>query len=166
MPNDSIPVADSLPSVKRIPLSQGKFAIVDAADFERVAQFTWSLNNHGYAVRGVGGRKNRRTEYLHLVIFGQKNAPRVDHANRNRLDCRRDNLRSATHQQNCFNRGIYKTNRSGRKGVAWDASRKKWGAFICINGVRKFLGRFKSIEDASDAYQNAARSLHGEFAGL
>jgi hypothetical protein len=31
------------------------------------------------------------------------------------------------------------------------------------NGKLKFLGRFETIEEASNAYQTKAKELHGEF---
>lgn len=43
--------------VKLIPLTQGLFTLVDAADFERLNAFKWCASTHdgkSYAVRGVG----------------------------------------------------------------------------------------------------------------
>lgn len=38
-------------NIKFIPLTQGKFAIVDAEDYELLTQWKWHTNNCGYAAR-------------------------------------------------------------------------------------------------------------------
>ena len=46
--------------MKQIPLSQGKFAVVDAADYDFLMQWKWCTTRSGtlwYAVRGGDGRK-------------------------------------------------------------------------------------------------------------
>jgi hypothetical protein len=90
----------------------------------------------------------------------------VDHRNNNSLDNRRENLRLATHSQNQHNRKAYVSNTSGYKGVflekRWTASR--WTAIVRINGKRHRVGTFGSAEEASKAYIESAKRLHGEFA--
>ena len=39
----------------------------------------------------------------------------------------------------------------GHTGVAWDKSKRKWGAKIQIGGKAKFLGRYTDIEKAIKA---------------
>lgn len=48
-------------------------------------------------------------------------------------------------------------NKSGYIGVHFENSSKKWKAQINIDGKRKNLGRFKTPEDASKAYQKARK---------
>jgi lambda repressor-like predicted transcriptional regulator len=91
----------------------------------------------------------------------------VDHINGNRLDNRRENLRICTQHEN--NRNIWKPdqNRSGYKGVSFDARRSQWRARIKDqNGKEKWLGYFDTPEVAYGAYCAAAKECHGEFANL
>jgi hypothetical protein len=157
--------------VKTIPLTQGKVAFVDDEDFERVNQFKWSArwsqNGRWYALRNVHPSKDRRAiQSMHRFIMGlEYGDPReVDHKDRiNTLDNRKSNLR-VTLDQNSQNRGIPITNKSGVKGVHWDEQREKWVAYIGSNGKRFNLGRFPTSELAAQAYDAAAKEIHGEFA--
>ena len=47
-------------------------------------------------------------------------------------------------------------NSTGYTGVS--KKRKKFEAWISINGVRKFLGGFDTAQEASEVYQNARRN--------
>ena len=158
--------------MKEIPLTQGKVALVDDEDFEKVSQFQWYANrigkgDHWYATRNVRRNGKRRPELMHRVIMGlEYGDPRqVDHRDRvNTLDNRKCNLRVATRPQNSRNIGVPKHNTSGFKGVSWRKQDDKWGANIKVNGVQRYLGSFPTKELAAVAYDAAAIELHGEFA--
>jgi hypothetical protein len=51
--------------MKQIPLSNGKFALVDDEDFEYLNQWKWSYSGHGYAHRLQSGK----TVYMHREIL-------------------------------------------------------------------------------------------------
>jgi len=87
----------------------------------------------------------------------------IDHINGIRSDNRIENLREATHQQNCMNRGNNKFNKSGFKGVSWHAEGKKWQSHISIGGKSIYLGLFESAEKAHEAYKEAANKAYGIF---
>lgn len=153
--------------MRKIKLTQGKYAIVDDEDYERVSQYKWYANRIGsniYAVRSEGGRVNRKFIFLHRFIIDAPKNSMVDHINRNGLDCRRENLRFATKSQNMRNRGPNANNSSGFKGVSWDGKRRKWQANITIQGKQIGLGRYETAREAAHAYDDAARKYHGEFA--
>lgn len=157
--------------MKEIPLTQGKVALVDDEDFERVSQFNWSAqltrNNRWYAARNVRRNGEPGLELMHRAIMGlEYGDPRqVDHRDRvNTLDNRKCNLRVATRPQNSRNIGVPKHNTSGFKGVSWRERDDKWGANIKVNGVQRYLGSFTTRELAAAAYDTAAIELHGEFA--
>jgi len=154
--------------MQAIRLVNGGAAIVDDDDFERFGGFLWK-QHLGYAVRH-GHRtpgKQGPTLRLHRCIMNLKvGDPReVDHRNHNKLDCRKDNLRVCTSQQNDFNRRP-EGGSSKFKGVTWDKVRSLWSARIMAGGVRLGLGRFKNEVDAAMAYNKAASRHFGEFAFL
>lgn len=150
--------------MKTIPLTQGKFAIVDDADYDFLMQWKW-LFAKGYAMRN-GPRNNyaRDRIYMHRLLAGNPNGMEVDHVNLDKLDNRRSNLRACTHQQNCCNTPLSKRNKSGFKGVSFDKKAGKFMAMIKIGPAKKFLGYFHDPKVASSAYVKAAIENRGEFA--
>lgn len=142
---------------------QGVFALVDIADAPVVDGRTWYLSESGYAIRSEGGRVSRRTVYMHREVFGNASGD-VDHINRNKLDNRRANLRSATRSENNANADRGRNSSSGYRGVSWSASAGKWQVHIRVEGKRRFLGLFESAEEAAAAYDAAFVDAFGEFA--
>ena len=152
---------------KEIQLTQGKVAIVDDEDFERINQWKW------YYGGGYAGRNKKRTKgiprglSLHCFIMGKpSDGLEVDHIDGNKLNNQKSNLRIATRSQNAMNVGITKRNKSGYKGVSWHKCSNKWEVRIRINGKKLHLGLFINKEDAAKAYNDAAKLHHGEFANL
>ena len=77
-----------------------------------------------------------------------------------RCDNRIDNLRDATHAQNCMNR---KPMGRSSKGCYWQEKRGKWIAQIGFKGKRITIGYFNTEGEASLAYEAKSKELHGEF---
>jgi len=155
--------------MKQIPLSQGKFALVDDEDYDFIMQWKWSLHTGGYAVRRdhlgtINGKEISKMIYMHCVINNTAKGIKTDHRDSNGLNNQRYNLRDATSAQNV--RYQRKTRGSSKyKGVHWCKNEKKWKAQICANG-RFSLGTYCSENEAALAYNNAAIKYHGEFALL
>lgn len=152
----------------KIPLSQGKFALIDPEDYPKVSQLKWCLfENKGKQY--AHGQINRRTVYMHRVIMGLKwgDKRHADHINGNGLDNRRSNLRVCTQAQNKAGYSLSRRNTSGYKGVCWYKGRNKsWCARIMARGKYYQLGYFKDAKEAARAYDKAAKELHGEYAKL
>lgn len=153
------------PHAKLIRLTQGKFAIVDAADYERLAQHKWcAVRNRDtfYAARASKGRQIK----MHREILKAPADMQCDHKNHNGLDNRRCNLRLCTAAQNQYNRKPHRNGTSKYKGVYWSEQNKKWCAEICHNGRMIRIGHFDYELDAVIAYDDKAAELFGEFAYL
>lgn len=148
---------------KRIPLTQGMFALVDDDDFANVASYSWSIKPdrwNVYASSWVDGR----TVTMHRLIMGARKGEVIDHVNGLGLDNRRANLRSAGSTGNARNARRRKDNTSGFKGVCYDPKRNCYIVGIGVNGRRRHVGRFVDVVDAARAYDSAARRLHGDYA--
>lgn len=152
-------------NVHEIALQDGGVALVDRADADLVAGFSWRRIGNGY----VQASRGNLYLYLHRLVAGAGAGESVDHANGDPLDNRAANLRIATASENGANRGPDRR-RAGRtsrfKGVSLDRSRGKWMAWIHVNGKTRSLGRFAEEEDAARAYNAAALEAWGEFARL
>jgi len=157
--------------MKLIPLSKGAETIVDDADYEWLSSFKWHLGkgrHTDYAVRTqrIGSRKEnkKKTIIMHRLIIGALPGEIVDHWDLNGLNNQRDNLRRCTNGQNHYNGVRYSNNTSGHKGVSWNKYAKKWEASIAVNNVELHLGYFTDADEAAEAYAEAAKQYHGEFA--
>lgn len=158
---------------RTIPLTRGKFAIVDEEDYGLLSQFKWNAQLDKRSGRLYAARNHaypdgtKRTVFMHRQILGlERGDPRQgDHREPGlTLDNRRNNLRVATVAENSRNCRIRKDNTSGYKGVRWHSGSKKWEASIAVDGKRIRLGDFSDINHAAAAYANAAEKYHGEFA--
>ena len=158
--------------MKKIPLTQGQFALVDDDDYDYLMQWKWYAHySHGtksFYVRRHGRKSeydtSRPTMHMARVIMNAQKGEYVDHRDHNTLDNQRSNLRVCTNSQNSMNRGPTKSNTSGYKGVVWDKSTNKWHARIQVNERVHHLGLFTSKHDAGRAYNLASMMYHGEFA--
>lgn len=99
-----------------------------------------------------------------LYIYGEFPKMQVDHKNRNPNDNRLINLRLVTSGQNRVNtEKPMSNNRTGVRGVCYEKQTCKFKATICFEGVRKVLGRFKTLEEAKKAYETARDTFHPHF---
>jgi len=153
---------ESDPNVRRIPLGNGLFATVDAADYKKLSKYQWHASPHGrtvYASCCTGGR----VVYMHRMIMRPRQGYVVDHIDGNGLNNRRCNLRVCTRRQNQANQGP----RGGSSRFAGVYRHKnKWEAAIRCRGKRYYLGLFDDEVQAAKARDRKAYELHGERAYL
>lgn len=119
---------------------------VSAEDYDWVVKQTWYLGEY-YA-------KNSKAEKLHILIMGDRPADTpadyvIDHADRNKLNNARTNLRFVSQQFNAWNIAIKE---GCFKGVSFCNTRNKWVASFC--GQR--LGRYIEKKDAARVVAKAA----------
>jgi hypothetical protein len=129
--------------------------LIDTCDLYLLAGTTYYIDAAGYPYSSSKG-------YLHRnILVGAK---QVDHANRNKLDNRRLNLRESTQSQNMMNASLRSDNTSGYRGVR--KMRDKWQAVINLKAGQHCIGTYKSKEQAALMYDTAAKKHFGEFANL
>lgn len=141
--------------MKYIKLTKGKKTIVDDVDFEYLNQWKWHCSSEGYALRRA--KKSGKNQFIrmHRLINETPIGKDTDHINHDRLDNRRENLRTVTRQMNNFNRKP-----ELQQGVCFHKKANKWMARIKLNGKEKYLGLFDNIDDALLARKNAEKELN------
>jgi hypothetical protein len=122
-------------------------------------------NNHnaGYEDISINYKKYLLHRLAWLYIYGELPKNQIDHIDGNKKNNCISNLRECNYSQNNQNIRMRKDNTTGYKGVVID---KRDGAFMArchVNGKCNNLGRFKTPELASAAYQSFAKQHHGEF---
>lgn len=156
--------------MKQILLTQGKFALVDDEDYERLNQHKWcAYKSRGlwYAMSNIKIEGKYRHIKMHRFILdiqlGDKRE--VDHINHNTLDNRRSNIRICSHSENLKNR-VKGRGTSSFLGVHKEKNKKKWRSLINVEGRDLHLGYFIFEELAALAYDFAAMKYHREFASF
>jgi len=160
--------------VKKIPLTQGQYALVNDEYFEFLNQWKWHAANHkrlrGYyakssqSTNGTGCK--RKSVMMHRLIMENalgrnlNQGEVIDHMNHDTLDNRRENLRIVSTRQNMQN--LKRKTTSKYPGVYWNKQKNKWLAHIMVNGKNKHLGLFIDEREAAKAYERACRELAGE----
>jgi len=156
---------------RKIPLTQGQYAIVDPDDYPRLAKYKWRIcrakgKNICYAERSIRLPNGKYSRILmHRQLIDVPEGYVIDHINYSGLDNRRANLRLATVAQNAWN-SKKRNPRSGYKGVWFARDKGLWRAAIVCNRRRIHLGYFRDKREAAKAYDTAARLHFGEYAVL
>jgi hypothetical protein len=151
-----------------IPLTKGKFAIVDAADYDWLSGYRWFVmesrrGGQSYAATSIEGK----TIPMHRLIMNPPPGMVVDHFDGNGLNNRRSNLRVCKPEQNRFNLRPRKNKKSRFVGVYQDKRYPgKWYAAVQCRGKVLRLGPFKDEVEAAIARDLEAIKQHGPYAHL
>lgn len=137
-------------------------------------EFTWKVRVNSKVPSGAKAGTPQSNGYTFITIKGKKFLAHrlawffenkefpngfIDHLNGIRTDNRIVNLRVVTSSENLQNQ----RNPKGKNpylGVSAIKGTEFWQAHICVNGKQKNLGRFKSPEDARNAYIEAKKTWH------
>jgi hypothetical protein len=136
-------------------------AKIGEVDFSKL-----KLNNDGYMQLGIQVKKLKpKTVQVQQLLaaaflgyeFGMYPEFVVMHIDDNPLNNNLSNLKVDTQRENCSQ---LRTKKSGLPvGVHFYKQTKKYQSCIKINGKLKHLGYFKTIEEASQAYQNKLKEI-------
>jgi len=129
--------------MKQIPLTQGKFALVDDEDYDWLMTWKWYAHKQGktfYAATNMPYSEGGGMILMHRLLMMYPKDMHVDHINHDGLDNRKSNLRDCTNRQNQSN--LRKPGVSQYTGVYWHKHANKWRSQIQINSKLKHLGYF------------------------
>lgn len=156
--------------MKKIPLTQGLFTLVDDDDYPYLSQFSWYAKSSGgdtfYAYRSVGSYEKYKKVIMHREIMNPPDGLIVDHIDGNGLNNQKSNLRICTHAENMHNRRMNRENTSGYKGVCFAKNMNKWLAQIVVGGKKIKIGYYDDLLEAARAYDVAAVHYFGGFANI
>ncbi len=145
-----------------VPLTKGKFAMIDREDVKAVQAYNWfyAMDHARSVIKG----KNVR---LHNFLMGKRKRQHINFKNGNHLDFRRKNMERVTVKFIHQKKGKISTpTTSEYKGVSWHTASERWEANIKKSQVRKHLGTFEKENDAAYAYNAAAPEYFGPHAFL
>ena len=174
-----------------------KVALVDDEDYDKIVEAIrhkngvpgkWYLHHGSMGPDYTYAQSGDRKTLMHRVIMDAPKGMDVDHANGQRLDNRKENLRVCTRAQNAQNKKLRKDSKSGFKGVYQDPGKKytskktgdvkvyclkkPWRAYISDpetefpNKRHLRLGRYATAEEAAAVYDKKAVEMYGDFALL
>lgn len=151
---------------KKIPLTQGQFAIVDDNMFEYLNQWKWYAFKTTYggfmAVRSICGNKDIKSVYMHREIMRFPKGKDIDHIDHNTLNNQEHNIRVCSRSQNHQNRRKIRGS-SQYKGVCWHKHSGKWQVKITVNKKRMQIGLYANEIEGAKAYDKEAKKYFGEF---
>jgi hypothetical protein len=160
-----------LSAVGRIPLKDRHgavrgYATVDIEDFSRTRAISWHLVPTGYVRGHLPGSKPKTKYLLHRFILGlpakAENGVHVDHKDHDRLNNRRENLRTVTQAQNNQNTSGWSKASSKHRGVCFYKRDGTWQANATVNYKPYYLGRYKDELEAARVVA-AFRAAHMPF---
>lgn len=127
-----------------------------------------NTDRDGYIRVRVSGREFRAHRLIWEMHYGTiPDGMLVDHIDGDPYNNRIENLRLATRQQNNMNKAKILGNCTTGSDLPKGVTRTANGTFrarITVSNRTESLGTFKTIEEASAAYKEAAEILFGEFA--
>ena len=169
-----------MPEIRLRPYEKNVAALVDEDDYQRLKDFVWygkPGHTRIYATRWVEGPNDIARRQLHQDVL-QIHLPKgyvIDHIDRNPLNCRKENLRVCTCQQNCFNQEVRKSKTSSkyknvllrkRKCETGRLHKSPWFVRVSRDGIRVESLTFADEYDAWKKSHQMLKKYHGEFANL
>lgn len=120
----------------------------------------------GYWLVRVGARPGKLLR-AHRIIWYMHHGTvpaLLDHKDDNPANNNISNLRIATESQNRHNTRKHRDNKSGVKGVCWDAKNQKWVVNVTYQYKTHWGGRFSDLEEAKRVACALRNNLHQEYA--
>jgi len=153
--------------MKKIKLTNGKYATVDDEDFPYLSRFRWICSTDQQPVREIINYKKRYIIDMADFVIQRPNRAVVFYKNGNHYDLRKENIGFSSYS--------IKVNRSRKrigttskyKGVSWggDSKNKPWLVYVSIYPSKTlYVGSYATEKDGALAYNEKAFELYGEYA--
>lgn len=134
---------------------EGKYAKIDKDDFEKLSEYRWWVNRHGYAYTSmkVGYRQYKNIQ-MHRFILNESNQQVIiDHRNRDKLDNQKGNLNKTDRSFNAMNATQNNSRKLSKyRGVTYHKTQRKWYTQLKFRGHSYNLGSYSKEEDAAKAW--------------
>ena len=148
-------------------------AIVDLTDFDLVKHHKWYVGKGYLFTTYIDITTGKRLWIqLHRFLMRPPKHMTVDHINRKKLDCRRQNMRVISLSANAQNKDpkgmpilAGKKTSSNYRGVSYCKDKRKWRAQVKIRNKNYHVGYFVSEMTAAVAARNF-RSKHMPYSAL
>lgn len=177
--------------MKKIPLNNGQFFIVDDEDYPVLSRFSWHFSKKdkyhtfprtAHSVTQDNGKKITRNLPIDIFLTVNRNGKRPIPIDGNYLNCRKSNIKLVhiTRQKQLAKKtDLYMGDKptSKYKGVSFLHSIDKWRAYIREprSSAKKIgetskqrkqinLGCYDTEHEAAIAYNKKAKELYGEYA--
>lgn len=136
--------------------------LIDTEDYDLLKNWYWRKQekrgniDKGYWITNVKNTDvyNKSILMIHQVVaeikYGINEFKEIipDHLSRDTDDNRKCNIYLKPNIENSHNRGLSKTNKSGKTGVSFDKAKNKWHSYITVNYKTIHLGYFNTFEEA------------------
>lgn len=122
-----------------------------------------TLLHSGYLGICVGSKRWQAHRIAWALHNDQWPKDQIDHINGIKTDNRICNLREATNSQNGKNLKLSKANKTGIAGVCWSERYQNYRSYIKVDHKQKYLGTFKTLDEASKARHEAEDKYFGEW---
>lgn len=143
----------------------GVFTWINVISKRMFGKAAGSKHKQGYVIIRVKNRAYLAHRLAWLYVHGCFPAAglEIDHIDLDKKNNAISNLRLATRSQNMMNVGGSAYSSSGVKGVSFRKDLNKYASRIMVDNKPIHLGHFKTIDEAREAYENAARIYHGDY---
>lgn len=137
----------------------GIFTRIKQSSNSKIGKELGSKHSAGYVVIGFKSKNRFAHRLAWLYMTGEWPTKQIDHINGNRSDNRFVNLRVATQSENNQNKKTASSkSTTGLLGVC--RHKNGFGAMIRVNGISKWIGLYKTAEEAHAAYLTEKRKVH------
>ncbi|HNC58874.1 MAG TPA: AP2/ERF family transcription factor [Leptospiraceae bacterium] len=151
-------------NIVKIRLKNDVYALIDLDDLEKVSKYRWCYYTNkttGYStVRATKKSKSSSVVIAKVIMGVVEESIIVDHIDGNTLNNKKENLRLATLAENNRNKASAKNSQVEFVGVV----KRKTG--FGANIKNRWLGTYKTAEEAARVRDVAAIEEYGEFARL